>query len=100
LVTVFNSEYPIYAFPDGIAGWRDVPRNRRNSPIQIFHAKELAEILRTQIYFRDPQRRIDNYHITDRDMRWVVVFSHHNDWHLYASRELLDISISSGVTKE
>ena len=100
LVALFNSEYPIYAFPDGIAGWRDVPRNRRLSPVQIFNTDELADLLRTRIYFRDPEKRVDNYHITDRDMSWVVVFSHHNDWHLYAPRELLDIAIRNGITSK
>ena len=92
LVPALGSNYPLYAFPDGIAGWRDTPKNRRLSPIELSDQEELRDTIENRIYFRDPKRREDNYHITDADFRWVVVFTHHGDWHLYAPPALLVIA--------
>lgn len=89
IVQELGSRYPIWAFPDSAAGWRDVSSNRRTSPIELLDADELSQLLRRHIYFRDPGRRIDNYHISDIDFRWIVVFSHHDDWHFYGRPDLV-----------
>ncbi|MBA3964136.1 MAG: hypothetical protein H0X40_19870 [Chthoniobacterales bacterium] len=84
-----GSRYPLFAFPDGLAGWRGAPKNHRHSPIALPDPESLSEVLREHIYFRDPKRYEDNYHVTDAAFCWIAVFCHHGDWHFFASPELI-----------
>lgn len=84
IVLALHSIYPLCAFPNGVAGWRGVPQNRRRSPVELPDAEQLSQLLRDHLYFRDPGRHIDNYHVTDQHFRWIAVFCHHDDWHFYA----------------
>ena len=92
IIMALNSSYPIYAFPDLAAGWRAFPKNRRWSPVELADPAELANLLREHIYFRHPQNRIDNYHIADSNFRWIAVFCHHDDWHFFASPQLVALA--------
>jgi hypothetical protein len=84
VASTLSSRYPLVSFPNGCAGWRGVAKNRRQSPVELSSPQELSQLLREHIYFRDPKRYEDNYHITDDAFRWVVVFCHHGDWHFFA----------------
>lgn len=94
IAATLGGGYPLIAFPNGMAGWRGVPTNRRLSPVQISSPDDLSELLRSHIYFRDPKRFEDNYHITDASFSWIAIFCHHGDWHLYAPSA--SISIAKG----
>lgn len=85
IASALGSRYPLIAFPNGCAGWRAVPKNRRQSPIELSSPDDISELIRRHIYFRDPDRYEDNYHIADSSFRWIAVFCHHGDWHFFAS---------------
>lgn len=86
---ILGSSFPLIAFPNGGAGWRGTNRNRKQSPILIEDSKELGELLRARIYFRDAKRYEDNYHVASSDLNWFVVFCHHGDLHVFADARSL-----------
>ena len=85
IASALGSRYPLIAFPNGCAGWRAVPKNRRQSPIELSSPDDISELIRSHIYFRDLESYEDNYHIADSSFRWIAVFCHHGDWHFFAS---------------
>lgn len=90
IASTLGTHYPLIAFPNGTAGWRPVPKNRRQSPIQLSSPDDLSELLRCHVYFRDPKRYEDNYHITDHAFSWIAVFCHHGDWHFFAPPDSIE----------
>jgi hypothetical protein len=88
LIPALGGAYPVFAFPDGLAGWRDVPKNRKLSPIQVSDPDTLSQLLTDRIHFGASNGPVDNYHIADSEFRWVVVFSHEGRWLFYGTPEL------------
>ena len=78
----------LIAFNDHIAGWRNVPRTKRFSPLVLDPAISIQEFIERHMHFRDPQRYEDNYYLTTPDFDWFINFCHHGDWHFYGRKPL------------
>jgi hypothetical protein len=86
---ILGSSYPLLAFPNGNAGWKNLSSSRSQSPISVSDENELADLITKHIYFRDANRYEDNYHITNQEFEWFAVFCHHGDWHLFTSKKIM-----------
>ena len=88
---ILGDSYPLIGFPNGVirchvAGWKNVPSNRKHSPIEISDPDELAQLIVTRMHFRDPKGFEDNYYITNQKCEWFALFCHHGDWHFFAPK--------------
>ncbi len=83
---VLNANFPLIAFPNGIAGWKNVTSNRKFSPVEILDPSELAQLIQRKMYFRDAKGFEDDYYITNGKLNWFVVFRHHGDWRFFGSQ--------------
>jgi hypothetical protein len=89
ILNILGSSYPLLAFPNGNAGWKNLSSSRSQSPIRVSDQDELTNLIANHIYFRDATRREDNYHITNQEFEWFVVFCHHGDWHFFSSKKAM-----------
>ncbi len=86
---ILGTSYPLIAFSNGNAGWKNLATSRPQSPIRISDQNELANLVKKHMYFRDARGYEDNYHITDQGFEWFVVFCHHGDWHFFSSKKTM-----------
>ena len=82
-----NSQYPLWAFNDLLAGWKNFPYAQRHAPLEVESEKELIKLLTKHLYFRD--RRADNYYLTNSSFEWFIWLCHHGDWHFAARPKIL-----------
>lgn len=90
---ILGNKYPLVIFNNECSGWKGI-KKYKYLPIEIGSSKELKEILRNRIYFREEydkfgERYDNNYHITNKDFEWFIIFCHHDDWHFYAKPSLV-----------
>ena len=93
ILSALDEEYPLYAFPDLFAaGWRNEVGRRRTAPIEISDETVLKHVIENKMFFREGPipRYEDNYHITNKDMTWFVVFCHHDNWFFFASPNVIE----------
>jgi hypothetical protein len=84
---LLGAKPPLVIFTDRMAGWRDVPKRRRWSPIRVDGPEDALQVVRQRSHFRDKTTYADNYYLCDRTARWFMVFCHHDGWHLWLPRK-------------
>lgn len=87
-VQLLPARPPFILFTDHIAGWSQVPKRRRWSPVQLGSLDEALTFIRTRSYFRDRTGYVDNYYLCDHTLQWFISFCHHNGWHLWLPRNI------------
>lgn len=83
VIAALGGRPPFVLFTDRLAGWRDVAKRHRRSPVRSSSLEEALAFLQQRAHFRDPRAYEDNYYLCDRSLAWFIVFCHHGDWHLF-----------------
>ena len=68
---ILNCPYPLIAFPDFVAGWKNVSSNRRFSPVEIRDEAELASLILEHIHFRERGRAVYAGSVPERQVQKV-----------------------------
>ncbi|MCX7002671.1 MAG: hypothetical protein NTV22_05280 [bacterium] len=83
VLRLIRAKYPLIMFPDVMCGWKNTERRNSSVPVRIDSIGQLRDIIDRHVYFRS-DGGIENYYITDANLKWFIVL-HHEGWWVFSA---------------